>query len=105
MKERLASIGGIISAFLSISCCVGPAVLSVLGIAGAGYVLRYEWLRPYWLVMSFVFLGIAYRYSYGKASRCDSKEKCDSRSKRINRVLFWLLAGLVLLGVFLPYLL
>ncbi|MBI2411701.1 MAG: mercury transporter MerT [Deltaproteobacteria bacterium] len=105
MKERLASIGGIVSAFLASICCVGPVVLSVLGVAGTGFLLRFEWLRPYFLVISFVFLGIAYRYSYGRASRCNSERKCDMRSKRTNRFLFWVLAGFVLFGVVSPYLL
>lgn len=105
MKERLASIGGIISAFLASICCVGPAVLTVLGVAGTGFLLRFEWLRPYWLIMSFVFLGMAYRYAYGRAGRCNSNGKCELRSKRTNRVLFWVLSVFVLFGIVSPYLL
>lgn len=105
MKERLASIGGMLSAFLASICCVGPAVLAVLGIAGTGFLLRFEWLRPYFLIMSFVFLGMAYRYAYGRAGRCNSERRCDMRYKRTNRVFFWVLAVFVLFGIASPYLL
>ncbi len=103
MKEKLPSIGGIFTALLSASCCLGPALFLAFGITGLGFLSRLEPLRPYMLGLTFVFVGVAYHYAYGRGSRCGPHGTCSPKARTINRVLFWVLVGSALFGVLFPY--
>ncbi|MBI5467840.1 MAG: hypothetical protein HY891_01800 [Deltaproteobacteria bacterium] len=102
MKDKMASIGGMVAALLSSACCIGPALFLVFGITGLGFLSRFEWLRPYLLVLTFLFVGIAYRHAYGKGS-CGPDGACSLNIRRINRTLFWVLVGFAVFGISFPY--
>ncbi len=103
MKEKIPSIGGIFTAVLSASCCLGPALFLAFGVTGLGFLSGLEPLRPYMLGLTFIFVGIAYHYAYGKGSNCGPDGTCSPRTRRINRVLFWVLVGFAIFGVVFPY--
>ena len=103
MKSRLSHIGGIFTALLASVCCIGPAMFILFGITGLGFLSRIEWLRPYFLGLTFVFVGIAYRSAYRKGSNCGSDGTCNLSARKINRVLFWVLIGFSIFGVSFPY--
>lgn len=103
MKDRLISIGGIITAVLSVSCCLGPFLFILFGITGLGFLTQFAWLRPYLLLVTFVLVGIAYHYSYGKGNKCEIEGSCNTRTQTINRVLFWLLVAFAVFGLSFPY--
>ncbi|MFQ5442277.1 MAG: mercuric transporter MerT family protein [Thermodesulfobacteriota bacterium] len=103
MKEKVSSIGGMVAALAAASCCIGPALFLAFGITGLGFLSRLEWIRPYMLLVSFVFVGISYRYAYGRGSVCRPGAKCSPRSIKINRVLFWFLVVFVVFGLSFPY--
>jgi len=103
MKSRLSYIGGIFTALLASVCCIGPAMFILFGITGLGFLSRIEWLRPYFLRLTFVFVGIAYRYAYGKGSICGPDGTCNPSARKMNRVFFWVLVGFSIFGVSFPY--
>ena len=103
MKERLSSIGGIATSILAAGCCIGPALFLAFGITGLGFLSRLEWLRPYFLLATFIFLVIAYHYAYGNGSQCGADGKCDPKIRKINRILFWILVGFAIFGISFPY--
>ncbi|MBI4972728.1 MAG: hypothetical protein HZC16_02790 [Candidatus Omnitrophica bacterium] len=103
MKDRFTSIGGMFTAFLAASCCLGPALFLAFGITGLGFLSRLEVFRPYLLIATFVLVGISYYYAYGKGSRCKDGAVCSPRGMRINRVLFWVLVGFAVFGISFPY--
>ena len=76
MKERMASAGGIVSALLAASCCIGPALFLAFGITGLGFLSKLEPLRPYMLALTFLFVGGAWHYAYGKGSACGPEGTC-----------------------------
>jgi MerT mercuric transport protein len=47
-------------------CCVGPLLLLALGIGGAwvGSLTKMEPFRPYFIVLTLLFLGLAFRKLY-----------------------------------------
>lgn len=109
MKERRKDrvgvyIGGMVTAFLASACCIGPALFLGFGITGIGYLSRFEWLRPYFILLTFVFVSLAYRYAYGKGSACWPDGACNPAARRINRILFWVLVGFAVFGLGFPYL-
>lgn len=104
MKDKkIISISGMFTALLASACCIGPALFLAFGITGLGVLSRFEWLRPYLLVLTFVFVGMSYRYAYGRSSNCGADGVCNIAAKRINRILFWTLVGFAIFGVGFPY--
>ncbi len=103
MKEKMTSVGGMITALLAAGCCLGPALFLAFGITGLGFLSKLEPLRPYMLVLTFVFVGIAWRYAYGKGADCGLDGTCSPAARRVNRVLFWALVGFAVFGVAFPY--
>lgn len=108
MKERRKDritvyFGGMLTALLASACCIGPALFLAFGITGLGFLSRFEWLRPYFLLLTFILVGIAYRYAYGKGSNCGPGGACNPSARRINRILFWVLIGFAIFGVSFPY--
>ncbi|HHL40871.1 MAG TPA: mercuric transport protein [Deltaproteobacteria bacterium] len=103
MKRRLLSIGGMATALLASACCLGPALFLAFGITGLGFLSGLEPLRPYMLGLTFVFVAAAWHYAYGKGSGCGPGGSCEPRARRINRLLFWILAGFALFGLAFPY--
>lgn len=101
-KDKIVPIGGMVTALLASACCIGPALFLAFGITGLGFLSRFEWLRQYLLVLTFIFVGIAYRRAYGKGS-CNPDGTCSLNIRKINRVLFWVLVGFAVFGIGFPY--
>jgi mercuric ion transport protein len=85
-------------------CCVGPLVLLGLGVSGAwiGQLTALEPYRPLFIVVTLVFLGLAFRQLYLLPQRCEPGETCtDPRRVRQQRSIFWIvLVGLLALIAF-----
>ncbi len=103
MSKRASAIGGVITALLAASCCIGPALFLAFGITGLGFLTRLEPLRPYMIGLTFVFVAFAWRHAYGKGSNCGPDGGCNPRARKINRLLFWVLVGFAIFGVSFPY--
>jgi mercuric ion transport protein len=58
MKEKILSTGSILTAFFASLCCIGPIVLAIFGLGGAGIFIGLETYRPYLIVLTIIFLGI-----------------------------------------------
>jgi mercuric ion transport protein len=90
---RRASIGGaVLAAATAPSCCIGPLILSVLGIGGAGAFARIAAYRPYVLGVTVVLLGAGFYFTYrvppvveGDACGCER-----SRWPRTGKIALWL---------------
>lgn len=107
MRERFESIGAIITSILAAVCCFGTAVLAGLGIAGVVVLSSgfFERLRLFFLAMTGVFVAFSYRSAYGKRAGCMKDGRCDLRARRLNRILFWVVAVFAVFGIAFPYLL
>src|SRR5712691_4804969 len=78
MKAQGATLAGsVVSGVLASACCMGPLVLSLLGVSGAAFAQRFEPLRPYLLVLTYGLLGGGFYLTYrpGKAD-CAPGEVC-----------------------------
>lgn len=103
MKEKFASITGIVTGLLAGACCIGPALFLSFGITGLGFLSSMEIFRPYLLILTFIFVGMAYSHAYGKGSPCRPDGTCDPRAMRITRIIFWVLIIVAIFGVSFPY--
>jgi len=92
-------IGGALAAIVASVCCVGPLVLLALGISGAwiGSLTAFEPLRPVFVAVTLVFLGLAFRRLYLVPLVCAPGTACaDPRTTKRQRFIFWVVSALVL---------
>ncbi len=100
--------GAIIAAIAASVCCVGPLVLLALGVGGVwvGSLTALEPFRPYFISITFLFLGYAfYRiYRKPKAEECTPGSYCaNPKSDKINKISLWSVTVLILILFSVPY--
>ena len=82
---------GIVASFLASLCCIGPLVLTVLGISGAGVLAKFELLRlPFTILIFLLFGGTGYLL-YRKRSHCEPGSICADPKKFKKMILaYWI---------------
>lgn len=99
-------IAGGVAALLASACCVGPLVLVLLGFGGAwvSNLQVLEPFRPVILGIAVVSLVLAYRKIWTPAQVCEPGTACAMpQTKLMYKVLFWLVALLILASLGFPY--
>ncbi len=92
-------IAGALAAIGASLCCVGPLLLLALGIGGAwvANLTALEPLRPIFIGLTLLFLGLALRTLYLVPQACAVGAPCaDPRMIKRQRLVFWLVAVLLL---------
>ncbi len=106
MKEWIPQTGSVVSAFIASACCIGPLLGVVLGVGGLGAAASLEVYRPYFLGLTFVCLGTAFYFTYGRRRDCEGEEACQTeRGSRWQRTLLWIATTVALVFATVPYLL
>jgi mercuric ion transport protein len=106
------SAGSVLAAFLASACCVGPLVLALLGLGGAGFLVKFEPYRPYFIALTFTLLGSGFYLTYrgprvAPATADAGGPACDCpapRTNRAGRVMLWVATVLVTGFLVFPYL-
>ncbi|CAB4244448.1 Mercuric transport protein MerT [Methylacidimicrobium sp. AP8] len=96
------------AALLASGCCLGPLVLVALGFSSAwiGNLTALEPYRPIFIGVALVALFFAWRAIFGGAASCKAEEACAApRAAKVYKILFWLVAALVMFALGFPYLL
>ena len=81
-------------------CCVAPLVLLSLGIGGAwvSTLTTMEPLRPFFILLSLLFIGLGYRQIYIIPNRCAEKASCAIPNIAYRqRLMFWLSSAFILI--------
>ncbi|MBI4951530.1 MAG: mercury transporter MerT [Myxococcales bacterium] len=107
-----ATAASIFAAFLASACCVGPLVFALLGLGGAGLMVKLEPYRPLFIVVTFALLGAGFYLTYrrprpapatggvaGAACACPAP-----RTNRAGRVMLWVATVVVASLLVFPYL-
>ena len=105
-NSRSALAAGGLAAILASVCCLGPLVLVTLGFSGAwiGNLTRFEPFRPIFIAAALVAMFFAYRRIYRPAAECKPGEVCAVPAvNRLYKVVFWIVAALVLVALGFPY--
>ena len=95
-------------AVLASTCCLGPLVLVTLGVSGAwiGNLTALEPYRPLFLGAALIALFFAYRRIFRPVQVCRPGEVCAvPQMRRAHKVVFWIVAALVLVALAFPYVL
>ncbi len=107
LNAKTALVGGMLASIGASACCVGPLLLLSLGIGGAwiGNLAALEPYRPVFIALVLAFLGLAFRQLYFVKQACDSEANCAAdRTRKSQRLIFWITAPLMLGFVAVPWL-
>lgn len=99
---------GGLGAVLASACCLGPLLLLTMGVSGAwiGNLTLLEPYRPLFISVAAIALFFAWRRIYRPAETCESGDVCAIPQVRVTyKVLFWVVAALVLIALGFPYVL
>ncbi len=99
---------GGIAALLASTCCLGPLVLVALGFSGAwiGNLTVLEPYRPLFIGAALLALFFAWRRIFRPPKICAPGDVCAMpHVKAIYKLVFWIVAALVLVAVAFPYVL
>ncbi len=99
-------IGAILAAIGASACCVGPLLLLSLGIGGAwmSTLTSMEAVRPFFFVITLIFIGLGYRKLYLMPENCEAGQACAvSEVKQRQRLIFWIGSVLILLLLTFPW--
>ncbi|MDT8383237.1 MAG: mercuric transporter MerT family protein [Gammaproteobacteria bacterium] len=99
-------IGGIIAGIAASTCCIGPLVLLTLGISGSwiGNLSALESVRPIFIGLTLLFLGLAFRKLYLTPQACAVDAPCARPSNlRKQRITFWVVSVFVLVVISFPW--
>jgi mercuric ion transport protein len=105
---RSALFAGGLAAMLASTCCLGPLVLVTLGFSGAwiSTLTVLEPYRPVFIGAALVALFFAWRDIYRPVQVCQPGEVCAiPRVRGAYKLIFWVVAVLVLIAVGSPYIL
>lgn len=104
--EKGSLIGAILATVVASLCCVGPLVLLALGVGGAwvSTLTHLEFLRPIGILITLLFLGVAFWKLYITPKRCSIDKPCaNPKLLRIQRIIFWIVTALLLLLLAFPW--
>jgi len=99
-------IAGLLAGLTASACCAGPLILLMLGISGSwiGNLSAIEPIRPLFILLAIVFLGLAYRKIFMQAKSCNTGAACaTTQGKQSQKFLFWLTSLIVLLSISFPW--
>src|SRR5574337_991831 len=106
MNERVGIFGAMGAAVLASICCIGPVVLAGLGIGAVTAAQQFAPLRPYFLALTAVFLGLGFHFAYRKpkqAAICNGEVCGTPGVVRLGRPLLWIVAVMVVVLATFPY--
>ena len=105
---RAALVTGGLAAVVASACCLGPLIPVTLGISGAwiSNLAVLEPYRPIFIGAALIAMFFAYRGIFRPAQACKPGDVCAvGRVKTSYKVLFWVVATLVLVALGFPYVL
>jgi mercuric ion transport protein len=105
-KVKGALAAGVLAAIGASVCCVGPLVLLTLGIGGAwiANLTKLEPIRPWFIVATLLFLGLAFRRLYLQPQVCEPGAQCaEPTVLKRQRSIFWVVALMLLALLSVPW--
>ncbi len=104
--------GAVVSAFLASLCCLGPLLFALLGLGGAGLLVKFERYRPYFMVLTLGLLALGFYVTYRKPKAAAAADvqgglACDCehpKSNRLGKVMLWVATVFVAGFLAFPYL-
>ncbi len=104
-KTKTPIFAALVTAFLASVCCLGPVVLAVLGIGGAGLFSKFENLRPYLFGLTAILLVTAFYFTYRtRKVKCEDGTCKIHKASKWNKIVLWIATILIVFFMGFPYL-
>jgi len=103
--QKASLAGSLITALMASICCIGPVVFALLGVSGAGFLLKFEKFRPHFIVIAVILLGAGFFLTYRQksAAHCEPNTLCaNPKSRTINKIVLWISTILIAGFIFFP---
>ena len=102
-KSGLLVGSGIVAAIIASVCCIGPLILTILGISGAAVLARFDVIRIPMIILVLILFGVAGFTLYRKRNSCEPGSICaDPKKYRKMVVFYWLGLVVAVLGITSP---
>jgi mercuric ion transport protein len=99
-----ATVGAVFTGIAASACCVGPVAFALLGISGAGALLKFQAYQPVFIPLTAAFLGTGFYFAYRKKGGCAPDSVCATPSgSRLTKIVLFAATGLVALFITFPY--
>jgi mercuric ion transport protein len=92
MNQKQTLIASVLAGIGASLCCVAPLVLLSLGLGGAwvANLTTFEPVRPVFLGLTLLFIGLSFRKLYLTTQTCETDKPCaDNEVIRKQRFIFW----------------
>lgn len=104
-KTTLSTVGSIATAIVASLCCIGPAVLAIVGAGSLGAFSAFETYRPYFIGVTVLLLGSAFYITYRKREvKCEDVSCKIESAGRWNKIGVWSATMIAALAISHPYL-
>lgn len=98
----LTGVGAAVTAAAASLCCIGPAMVSILGVGGAVAAVGLRPYRPLLILASLALIGVGLWFAYKPSLAGGLDAACPTRAGRISRSIVWIAVTLWLAAVSLP---
>ena len=99
MKAKIIGLTGSIgTAILASSCCTVPLILAFLGLSSLGAVSFMTRYRLILFSVPFIFLGVAYYFTYRKKNESSEASCCPeklSTKNKASKIILWVVTGVI----------
>ena len=92
----------LVAALIASACCLGPVVLSALGLSALGVSALFEPMRPYFLGVTVLLLGVGFYFAYFRQLACQPGTACSVPNPKLTRGLLWVTTIAVLTIALIP---
>jgi len=97
---------GVIAGILASVCCIGPLVLTILGVSGAAILSKFDVLRLPFMILVFALFGVAGILLYKKRNTCEIGSICaDPKKFKTMVYAYWIGLVIAVIGLMSPYIL
>ena|ERR1700733_8660940 len=99
LNLKMTLTGAVLGGIGASMCCIGPLLLLSVGVGGAwiSHLTALEPYRPAFIVLTVLFLGLAFWRLYLVPQTCTVGEHCVAdRTRNTQRILFWIVMPVTL---------
>jgi copper chaperone CopZ len=103
-RSNISAAGSVLTAIVASVCCIGPALLALVGAGSIGAFGALESYRPYFIGLTVILLALAFFLTYRKWEVACEDGSCKVvKAGKWNKIGVWTSAIIALVAILFPY--